>query len=326
MSSAAPPEREAATPSLTRLSPRTRRVLLSYLILVAVYAGCVAVSRDFLTWSTMRLQLVQATFIGLIAIGETFAILIGQIDLSVPWTITLSAILSTNLSALYGQQWVAFAAVILIGATVGIINTLGVYVLRVHSLIWTLSVNLLLQGVALIYTNAAAPTTHIPALARFLALGKVGFLPMAFVVWAFFAALAILALTRLPFGRHIYAIGNRQAAALVSGVRLGRVHALVFILSGLGAAFVGLLLSGYSSQAYLGMGNDYLLPPIAAVVIGGTRLAGGDGGYVGSIAGALTVVLLQAMLITLNVSEGARQVIFGAILLFLAFFFLKRAR
>jgi ribose transport system permease protein len=74
------------------------------------------------------------------------------------------------------------------------------------------------------------------------------------------------------------------------------------------------------------MGNDYLLPPIAAVVIGGTRLAGGDGGYLGSIAGALTVVLLQAMLITLDVSEGARQVIFGAILLFLAFLFLKRAR
>ncbi len=106
-------------------------------------------------------------------------------------------------------------------------------------------------------------------------------------------------------------------------VGIGRTHALVFILSGLGAAFVGLMLSGYSSQAYLGMGNDYLLPPIAAVVIGGTRLAGGDGGYVGSIAGALTVVLLQAMLITLNVSEGARQVIFGAILLLLAFLFLK---
>ena len=326
MSSAVPPEREAATPVLTRLPPRARRVLLSYLILLAVYAGCVAVSRDFLTWSTIRVQLVQATFIGLIAIGETFAILIGQIDLSVPWTITLSAILGTNLSALYGEQWVAFAAVVLIGAAVGLINTLGVYVLRVHSLIWTLSVNLLLQGVALIYTNAVAPTTRIPALARFLALGKVGFLPMAFIVWAFFSTLAILALTRLPFGRHIYAIGNRQAAALLSGVRLGRVHALVFILSGIGAAFVGLLLSGYSSQAYLGMGNDYLLPPIAAVVIGGTRLAGGDGGYVGSIAGALTVVLLQAMLITLNVSEGARQVIFGAILLCLAFLFLKRGR
>ena len=316
----------STTSLLARLAPARRRVLFSYLILLVVYAGCVAVNREFLSWNTLRLQLVQATFIGLIAIGETFAILIGQIDLSIPWTITLSAILSTNLAAQEGAQWVAFAVVIGIGVTVGLINTLGVFVLRVHSLIWTLSVNLLLQGVALIYINAVAPTTRIPPAARFLALGNLGGLPAAFLVWVLCAALAIAALRMLPFGRYVYAIGNRQAAALLSGVRLGRIHAIVFILSALCAAFVGLLLSGYASQAYLGMGNDYLLPPVAAVVIGGTRLTGGEGGYVGSIAGALIVVLLQAMLITLNVSEGARQVIFGAILLALAFLFIRRSR
>jgi ribose transport system permease protein len=311
---------------LARLSPQRRRVLFSYLILLVVYAGCVAVNREFLSWNTLRLQLVQATFIGLIAIGETFAILIGQIDLSVPWTITLSAILGTNLAAQYDAQWIAFAVAIAIGVAVGLLNTLGVFVLRVHSLIWTLSVNLLLQGVALLYTNAVAPTTRIPAAARFLAIGNLGGVPVAFLVWAGCAALAIVALRRLPFGRYVYAIGNRQAAALLSGVRLGRIHAIVFILSGIGAAFVGLLLNGYASQAYLGMGNDYLMPPVAAVVIGGTQLTGGEGGYVGSIAGALIVVLLQAMLITLDVSEGARQVIFGAILLTLAFLFIRRGR
>lgn len=304
----------------------SRQALLSYLILLAVYAGCVAVNREFLSWTTMRLQLVQATFIGLIAIGQTFAILIGQVDLSVPWTITLSAILGTNLAALYGSEWIAFAVVVLLGVVVGLVNTLGVYVLRVHSLIWTLAVNLLLEGVALLYSNAAAPTTHVPSVARFLALGNLGYLPMAFVVWAFFAALVILALHRLPFGRAIYAIGSRQAAALLSGIRLGRINTIIFIVSALGSAFVGLLLAGYSSQAYLGMGNEYLLPPIAAVVIGGTRLSGGEGGYIGSIAGALVVVLLQAMLITLAVSQGAREVIFGTILLALCFLFLRRAR
>lgn len=308
------------------ISPVRRRVLLAYLIVLLVYGCAVAVNREFLTWSTIRLQLVQATFIGLIAIGETFAVLIGQIDLSVPWTITLSAILSTNLAAVYGHQWVAFVVVIAIGVVVGLINALGVFVLRVHSLIWTLSVNLLLQGVALVYTNAVAPTTHVPAAAQFLALGNVGFMPMAFIVWMVFGGLAILSLRAFPFGRSIYAIGNRQAAALLSGVPVGRMYVMVFVTSALGSAFVGLLLSGYSSQAYLGMGNDYLLPPIAAVIIGGTRLAGGDGGYVGSIAGALTVVLLQAVLVTLNISEGARQMVFGTILLALAFLFLKRNR
>lgn len=308
------------------LSPAVRRVLLSYAIALVVYACAVAVNPEFLSWNTIRLQLVQATFIGLVAIGQTQAILIGQIDLSVPWTITLSAILSTNLAAVYGQEWIAFAVVIAVGLAVGVINTIGVYVLRVHSLIWTLSVNLLLQGVALVYTNAAAPTTHVPTSAQFLALGNIGPMPVAFIVWIVCGGLAILALHALPFGRSVYAIGNRQAAALLSGVPIGRVHLLVFVTSALCSAFVGLLLSGYSSQAYLGMGADYLLPPIAAVVIGGTRLAGGQGGYVGSIAGALTVVLLQALLVTLDISEGARQVVFGAILLVLAFVFLKRSR
>jgi ribose transport system permease protein len=311
-------------PFVARLGPAARRMLLSYLILLLVYGCAVAVNPEFLGWGTMRLQLVQATFIGLIAIGETFAILIGQIDLSVPWTITLSAILSTNLAAVYGHQWIAFAIVIAVGVAVGLLNTLGVFVLRVHSLIWTLSVNLLLQGIALVYTNAVAPTTHIPGAARALALGNVGFMPAAFLVWIVCGAISILALRAMPFGRSIYAIGNSPAAALLSGVPIGRVTALIFVISATCAAFVGLLLSGYSSQAYLGMGNDYLLPPIAAVVIGGTRLSGGEGGYAGSIAGALTVVLLQAILVTLNISEGARQLVFGAILLALALLFLKR--
>lgn len=313
-------------PALARLPATTQRVLLSYLILLLIYACAVAVNREFLTWSTIRLQLVQASFIGLIAIGETFAILIGQIDLSVPWTITLSAILSTNLAAVYGSQWIAFAVVVAIGLAVGLLNAIGVFLLRVHSLIWTLSMNLLLQGVALVYTNTVAPTTHIPNVARFLAVGNVGFMPMAFVVWMAFGGVAMVVLRATPFGRSLYAIGNGQPAALLSGVALGRMYVQVFVTSALGSAFVGLLLSGYSSQAYLGMGNDYLLPPIAAVVIGGTRLVGGEGGYVGSIAGALTVILLQAVLVTLNMSEGARQVIFGAILLLLAFLFLKRSR
>jgi ribose transport system permease protein len=311
---------------LQRISPGRRRVLFSYVILLAVYASCIAVNREFLSWNTLRLQLVQATFIGVIAIGETFAILIGQIDLSVPWTITLSAILATNFAVQFDSQWVAFAVVVGVGVGVGLLNTLGVFVLRVHSLIWTLSVNLLLQGVALIYTNAVAPTTRIPPVASFLALGNIGPLPTGFVLWACCAVLAIGALRLLPFGRCVYAIGTRPAAALLSGVRLGRIYVIVFVLSGLCSALVGLLLAGYSSQAYLGMGNDYLMPPVAAVVIGGTPLTGGVGGYVGSIAGALIVVLLQAMLITLNVSEGARQMVFGALLLALAFLFIRRSR
>ncbi len=198
--------------------------------------------------------------------------------------------------------------------------------LRVNALIWTLSVNLTLQGVTLITINAGAPSSVVPPSLRFLALGMVGDIPVAAILWAACAIIVIVALRLTAFGRAVYALGSNELVALVSGVKLGRTCAAVYIASGVMASFVGLLLSGYSSQAYLGMGTDYLLPPVAAVVIGGTRLTGGEGGYAGGIAGAMTVVLLEAMLITLDVSQGAREIVFGTILLVLAFLFLGRGR
>lgn len=309
-----------------RLSPGAQNTMLAYIILIVVYLGAVAVNHAFLSWGTIRLQLILASFIGIVAVGQTLAILIGQIDLSIPWTITLSAILSSNLYAEYQHAWVAFGAVLAIGVAVGLFNTLGVYVLRVHSLIWTLSVNLVLQGVTLIYTNAMAPSSVIPPAAHFLALGMLAGVPVAPLVWAACAVLVIYSLRFLPFGRYVYSIGNNETASLLSGVKSARTYSVIFVTSSLGAAFTGLMLSGYASQAYLGMGNEYLLTPIAAVVIGGTRLAGGEGGYFGTIAGALIVVLLEAVLITLNVSQGAREGIFGGILLLLVFVFLRRRR
>lgn len=324
---ASAPDNPVALGSLReRFAASAGKVLIAYAILLLIFMGAVVVNPAFLEWGTIRLQLVLAAFVGIVAIGQTLAILIGQIDLSAPWTITLSAILATNLYAEYRHQWVALAVVLVIGVAVGLFNTLGVYVLRVPSLIWTLSVNLVLQGLTLIYTNAAAPTTVVPPLAHALALGMLGGVPVVALVWTAGAALVIYALHYLPFGRYIYSIGNNELASVLSGVKVARTYALIFVTSGLCAAFTGLLLSGYSSQAYLGMGDDYLLAPIAAVVIGGTRLAGGSGGYLGTIAGALIVVLLEAVLITLRVSQGAREAIFGTILIALVYLFLRRGK
>jgi len=299
---------------------------LSWVILAVVFALSVAINPAFLTWGTIRLQLVQAALIGIVAIGETVAILIGHIDLSIPWTITLSGILCADTYAAHPSAWVPFAVIIVVGTSVGLINAFGIYLLRVHSLIWTLSVNLILQGLTLVYTNATASAPSVPPIARELALGNWAGFPVAALVWAACALAVILALRFLAFGRHVYAIGSNELAALMSGVPTGRTYVAVYVASGLGAALVGLMISGYASQAYLGMGDGYLLPPVAAVVIGGTRLTGGSGGYAGTISGSLSVILLQAMLVSLNVSEGLRQIIFGVILLGLVFLFTRRRR
>ncbi len=297
---------------------------LSGIILLVVFALSVAVNPAFLSWGTIRLQLVQASLIGIVAIGETLAILLGQIDLSIPWTMTLSGIAASNLYAAHPSAWVPVLVVLAVGTVVGAVNAFGIWVMRIHSLIWTLSVNLILQGITLIYTNAAASAPRVPPLAHALALDNVASVPVAALAWLVCALAAILALAATTFGRRVYAVGSNELAALMSGVPVGRTCLMVYIASGLGAALAGLMLSGYASQAYLGMGDGYLLPPVAAVVIGGTRLSGGKGGYAGTIAGSLSVILLQAMLVSLNVPEGLRQVIFGAILLGLIFLFARR--
>ncbi len=316
-------EAAAAAGRPRRRAPRSGATL-SMVILLVVFALSVAVNPAFLSWGTIRLQLVQASLIGIVAIGETLAILLGQIDLSIPWTMTLSGIVASNLYAAHPSAWVPVAVVLAIGAAVGAVNAFGIWVMRIHSLIWTLSVNLILQGITLIYTNAAASAPHVPPLAHALALDDVAGLPVAALAWLACALAAILALAATPFGRRVYAVGSNELAALMSGVPVGRTYLAVYVASGLGAALAGLMLSGYASQAYLGMGDGYLLPPVAAVVIGGTRLSGGKGGYVGTIAGSLSVILLQAMLVSLDVPEGLRQVIFGTILLCLVFLFARR--
>lgn len=311
---------------LTGILARRIGANLSWVILAVVFALSVAVNPAFLTWGTIRLQLVQAALIGIVAIGETLAILIGHIDLSIPWTITLLGILCADIYAAHPSAWVPFATVIAVGVSVGLINAFGIYLLRIHSLIWTLSVNLILQGLTLVYTNATASAPSVPPIARTLALDNWGGFPVAALVWGACAIAVIVALRLLPFGRHVYAVGSNELAALMSGVSTGRTYVAVYVISGLCAAFVGLMISGYASQAYLGMGDSYLLPPVAAVVIGGTRLSGGSGGYAGTISGSLSVILLQAMLVSLNMSEGLRQIIFGVILLSLVFLFARQRK
>lgn len=313
--------------SWQRLTAWTRHgVLVSYVLLVVLIVAAIIYNPHFASWQNMRAQLQIATFIGIIAIGQTMVILTGQIDLSVPWNLTFSSILMATLYAGGAPVSVAVGAALLSGALVGVINSIGVAVFRLHSLVWTLAMNALLEGAALVYTNAQPPKSDVPEAVRFLAVGNVGGVPMSAIVWAIFGAIAIVVLARSRFGRYLYAIGNNESSLFLSGVDSRKVYLGAFVVSGVCAALAGILLTGYSSQTYLGMGNDYLLIPIAAVIIGGTNIMGGSGGYVGSIAGALIVVLLQSILSTAQIGQAGKNIIFGLIIIGLVLLYAREAR
>ena len=174
--------------------------------------------------------------------------------------------------------------------------------------------NGILQGAALIWSGGT-PAGFAPPALRWLMTGKiVGLTPVIFFMMVF-VIFAILLLGRTAFGRRIYAVGNSELAARLSGVRTGRVVISVYVLSALCAALVGILLAGFSGQASLGMGDDYMLPSIAVVVVGGALITGGRGHYAGMLGGALLLTALQMLLAGTSLPVAFRAVFFGLVIL-----------
>ncbi|WP_342235970.1 ABC transporter permease [Inquilinus sp. OTU3971] len=282
------------------------------LILAAgtAYTAITQGTATFLSPTYLLQQLKVASFLGVVAAGMMLVILMGHIDLSVPWTVAASGMLAT---AIGGPE--AIPVGLAVGALVGLFNGLGVAFLRVPSMIFTLGVNTVLRGLMVMLTGGFSPTTMATPPMQFLAKTEVLGIPMAVFVWALLSLGIVFLLTRTPMGRYIYAIGNRESAAYLSGVNTRLVILGAFTLCGLCSAVAGILLSGYSSKAYQAMGDPYLLPAIAAVVIGGTNILGGQGRYAGTVVGTILIVLLQSVLSVMQMPEAGRQIIYGLVII-----------
>lgn len=255
-------------------------------------------------------QLQTGSFLGLVAAGMMMVILIGHIDLSVAWTLSAAAMTAT---AVGGP--LAVPAGLAVGLGVGLLNGVGVAYLRVPSMIFTLGVNAALRGVMVAHTGGFAPQTAATDAMRFLGAERVAGLPVSVLVWAALSLLAAGLLGRTAFGKSLYAIGNSEAAAYLSGIRSRRVTILAFVLCSLFASLAGVMLAGYSTKAYQGMGDGYVLPAIAAVVIGGTHILGGRGRYLGTVVGVILIVLLNSVLSIMQMAEAGRQVIYGCVII-----------
>jgi ribose transport system permease protein len=255
-------------------------------------------------------QLQIGAFLGICAAGLMLVILIGHIDLSIPWTLTSAAMVAT---AVGGNM--AIPAALLVGICVGLINGLGVAWLRIPSMIFTLALDTVLKGLMVAQTGGFAPRDAATPVMLYLAKGKLLGIPVALFVWVAVSMLIWFILARTMFGRALYAVGTREKAAYLSGIRTRAVIVGAFVTSSLCAAVAGVLLTGYSAKAYQGMGNAYLLPAIASVVLGGTHILGGRGRYVGTLVGVILIVLLNSVLSIMQMPEALRQIIYGVVII-----------
>jgi ribose transport system permease protein len=276
-----------------------------------------ALNSQFFSPTYLLLQLQSGAFLGVIAAGATLVILLGHIDLSVPWTLTVAATMGTAVARANGGAWAELGplAGIAAGALIGVLNGVGVAYLRIPSLIWTLAVNSILLGAVAFYAgNTVISSEPSPVMAALGAGRSFGVLPNAVLVWVAVSALVVWVLRRTLMGRYIYAVGTREVAAHMSGIDTRRVILGAFVASGVCSAIAGLLLAGYAGQSYQRMGDPFLLPGIAAVVVGGTSILGGRGRYGGTVAGVLLITLMSSMLSLMHVPEAVKQICYGLVI------------
>lgn len=281
-------------------------------IFAALVAECaiLAVATDaFLTVDNLTNVLRQNAFTAILAAGMTFVILTGGIDLSVGSVVALSGVVCADVLARGWAPPAGVAAGIAVGLTVGMANGLAVTLVRVPAFVVTLATMLLVRGAAFKYTDART-IAGLPA--SFAALSAT--LPSAVVMVMVFL-LAWLALARTPFGRHVYATGGNREAAWLSGVRVGRVERLVYLLCGATAGLAGVLVASRLSAGYPRAGEYYELDAIAAVVVGGTSLFGGRGSIWGTLAGAFFIGILNNGLNLFRVSPYDQLIAKGIVLL-----------
>lgn len=285
--------------------------ILLLLVLGSLY------SRSFLSPEYLLQQLKVASFLGIIATGMMLVILLGQIDLSVPWTVATGAMMACAAAA-YGPVGTALAIPfgVLCGIGIGLVNGVGVAYLRIPSMIATLATNAVAQGVMVVYTGGFSPQDSATTAMRYLATGAlVPGIPNVVFIWALIGAAMVFLLRRTGFGRAVYGIGNRERAAYLSGINTRRIVMIAFAASGGLSALGGVLLAGYASKAAQSMGDAYLLPAIAAVVLGGTSILGGKGSYLGTVAGVILITLLQSILSVTQMPEAGRQIIYGVVII-----------
>ncbi|MBE2222215.1 MAG: ABC transporter permease [Anaerolineae bacterium] len=261
-----------------------------------------------------------AAFLGIIAAGQTLVILSGGegIDLSIGAVVTLAAILTFRINA--GQnELVPLALIVALaaGTVIGLLNGLGVALLKVPPLVMTLGMAGVVQGLVLAITQGILAGDTAPMMGKYISSPLIIGIPGVIFIWIFLAVLMWLLLERSTYGKQLFGIGVNRTTSRLSGVRVPLVVIVTYSISGLLAAFGGFMLLGFTQTVFLNLGGPYLFPSVAAVVVGGTALAGGKGSYWGTMAGALVLTLITSLLTAMQLPEAFKQITLGVILLVL---------
>ncbi|WP_327089706.1 ABC transporter permease [Nonomuraea sp. NBC_01738] len=307
--------KEAARPLSARrpwsgLSPAAVVFLaLGLVVIVGVIVG----GREFLTLETVVGIQQRSAALGIVAVGQTLAILAGSLDLSVAYLISLVTLVAAEIMET-GSPVTAVVVALVVSALVGLVNGVVITKLKVHAFIATLGVGLVIKGVLdHLYDG---PAGKVPESFQHLGYDRVGPIPVSAMLWAGVAVAMWFLLAKTRMGYRVYAVGGDVEVARLSGVRTDRVVIITHVLCSLCAGVAGLLLASKLGAGLPTVGTDggYDLESIAAVVLGGTALAGGRGGIGGTIGGVLLLAVLDSVFNQLEVNSFFKDVVRGVVI------------
>ena len=298
-----------------RISRETISTVTVALLCVALLLGARFISPSLGSWSQVETVLVLGSFLVVLSFGQGLVILTGGLDLSLPAVMTLGGILATNwVGATDPSAWYLLVVVLAICGGVGLISAIGIIWLAVPPFIMTLAMSIITSSALLGYTRGT-PRGGAPEAATALMKGAAFGLPMPVLFVIAFVLLGWLFQSRSVWGRYLYAVGTNVEAARIAGVPVVAAQTLPYVVSAICAGFVGIMLVGYSNGATLRMGDNYLLPSIAAVVIGGSSILGGRGTFLGTVGGAILLTTLGTIISAIGLEFGLRTIIEGSIVL-----------
>ena len=302
-------------------------LVIPYIGAAAVFAVGAVISDGFLSGASLNNIFALTAILAVVAGSQTLVIICGGIDLSIPWVMTGSGILTSYLAESNDAPllWIV-PLVLALAALVGICNGLGVTLLGVPPIVMTLAMDVILSGAVILYALGASQQTLTPPLMRNLISGHVVGIPSYVLVILATAIVYSFVLSLTPFGRRLYAVGTSASVSTLSGINVRNVTILSYVLSSIGAAIAGMLLLGYVENAFFGMGDPYLFISVSAVVVGGASILGGSGHFIGTLGGAILLVAANALLIVMDLGAGAISIFYGLIILVSVMVFSDRVR
>jgi ribose transport system permease protein len=305
-----------------------KEVISLLLMFMLIVVGAI-VNQGSADMTYLLVRIKVASFIGIIALIQATVILSGGggIDVSVGTMASMGALFGASM--MQGRNDMLIPALLVVSAAgflLGFVNGYMISRLRIHPLIQTLAMSFVITGIIVAYSQGRMLLGKPSPIVESIVNDRIGPVHVITIVWVVLAVGMELLLRRSRTGRKLIAAGTNEKAALLSGMNVSSFKIGVYAFSGLCSSLFGLLVLGYVHTVYLDVGNQYLFPSVVACTIGGISLSGGAGSYLGALGGALVYIFLQSFLVTINMNEAWRKVIFGLILVIVLMVYSRNQR